>query len=74
MEPHKPLVFSISLDLNEVSADDLCLVPRIGPSLAEKIAAYREKRKGFFAVEELKKVRGIGEKTYQRLQGYFTLH
>ena len=71
MEPQKLLVFSISLDLNRVSANDLCLVPGIGESLAHEIVAYRERRRGFRSVEELKNVRGIGEKKYQSIRGFF---
>ena len=71
MAAHKLLVFSLPLDLNHVSAEDLCLIPGIGKSLAQEIVAYRERRKGFRSVEELKNVRGIGEKKYQDLRGFF---
>ena len=73
MEAHKLLLFSIPIDLNEASAEDLCLVPGIGPSLAQEIVAYRERRKGFSRIEDLQNVRGIGEKTYQRVQGYLSV-
>jgi competence protein ComEA len=71
MAANKLLVFSLPLDLNDVSAEDLCLVPGIGESLAQEMIAYRERRKGFRSVEELKNVRGIGEKKYQDLKGFF---
>ena len=71
MEATKLLVFSIPLDLNRVSIEDLCLVPGIGESLAREIVAYREKRKGFQSIDELKKVKGIGEKKYQSLKNFF---
>ena len=71
MEATKLLVFSIPLDLNRVSIEDLCLVPGIGESLAREIVAYREKRKGFQSTDELKKVKGIGEKKYQSLKNFF---
>ena len=45
MEAKKLLTFSIPLDLNRVTLEDLCLVPGIGPSLAGEIIAYRERRK-----------------------------
>ncbi|NWF94075.1 MAG: helix-hairpin-helix domain-containing protein [Syntrophaceae bacterium] len=73
MEPRKLLVFSIPLDLNRVTAEDLCLVPGIGETLAKEIVAYRERRKGFRSLEELKAVKGIGEKKYQSLGVYFTV-
>jgi competence protein ComEA len=73
MEARKLLVFSIPLDLNRVSVEDLCLVPGIGESLAKEIVAYRERRKGVRSVEELKNVKGIGEKKYQSLKAYFNV-
>ena len=73
MEAHKLLVFSISLDLNRVSIEDLCLVPGVGESLAREIAAYRERRKGFRSVEELKNIKGIGEKKWQAFKDVFTV-
>jgi competence protein ComEA len=73
MEAHKLLVFSIPLDLNRVSVEDLCLIPGIGESLAREIVTYRERRRGFRSVEELKSVKGIGEKKFQSIKSYFTL-
>jgi len=72
MAANKLLVFSIPLDLNHVSVEDLCLIPGIGESLAKEMIAHRERRKVFRSVEELKNVRGIGGKKYQNLKGFFT--
>jgi competence protein ComEA len=71
MAANKLLVFSIPLDLNHVSVEGLCLIPGIGESLAQEIIAYRKRQNGFRSVEELKNVRGIGEKNYQDLKGFF---
>jgi len=71
MEANKLLVFSIPLDLNRVSMEDLCLIPGIGESLAREIVTYRERRKGFRSVEELKNVKGIGEKKYESFKTFF---
>jgi competence ComEA-like helix-hairpin-helix protein len=71
MPANKLLVFSIPLDLNRVSVKDLCLVPEIGQSLAQEIVAYRERRKGFRSVEELKNVKGIGEKKWNDFKKFF---
>jgi len=73
MAANKLLVFSIPLDLNRVSMEDLCLIPGIGESLAQEIITYRERRKGFRSVEELKNVKGIGEKKYQVFKEYFVI-
>ena len=71
MEANKLLVFSIPLDLNRASIEDLCLVPGIGESLAREMVAYRERRKGFRSVEELKNIKGIGEKKYHLFKPFF---
>jgi len=71
MEARKLLVFSLPLDLNRVSVEDLCLIPGIGESLAQEILAYREKRRGFRSVEELKNVKGIGEKKWRTIKPFF---
>src|SRR4030042_5997440 len=67
MEANKLLALSIPLDLNRVSVEDLCLIPGIGESLAKEIVSHRERRKGFRSVEELKNVKGIGEKKWKEL-------
>ncbi|MDI7261558.1 MAG: helix-hairpin-helix domain-containing protein [Thermodesulfobacteriota bacterium] len=73
MEANKLLVFSIPLDLNRVSIEDLCLIPGIGESLAREIVTYRERRKRFRSVEELKNVKGIGEKKYESFKTFFII-
>ena len=73
MEANKLLTFSIPLDLNRVSVEDLRLIPGIGESLAREIVTYRQRRKGFRSVEELKNVKGVGEKKYQSYKPFFTV-
>ncbi len=73
MEPKKLIVFSIPLDLNRVTAEDLRLIPGIGESIAQEILSYRQRRKAFRSIEELKEVKTIGEKKYQSLKSYLTV-
>ena len=73
MEANKLLVFSIPLDLNRVSAEDLCLIPGVSETLAHEIVGYRERRRRFRSVEELKNVKGIGEKKYQSFKAAFVV-
>jgi len=73
MAANKLLVFSIPLDLNRVSREDLCLIPGIGESLAQEIITYREGRRGFRSIEELKNVKGIGEKKWKDFRKVFTV-
>jgi competence protein ComEA len=73
MQASKLLTFSIALDINRVSAEDLCLIPGIGESLAREIVVYRERRRGFRSVEELRNVKGIGEKKWRTLKPFVTV-
>jgi len=73
MEAHKLLVFSVPLDLNRVSVEDLCLVPGIGESVAKEIVAHRERKKGFRSVQELTSVKGIGEKKWLEVRHFFVV-
>jgi competence protein ComEA len=71
MDANKLLLFNIPLDLNQVSVEDLCLLPGVGEVLAREIIAYRQKRRGFRSIEELNNVKGIGDKTYQSIKTFF---
>jgi len=73
MAANKLLVFSIPIDLNRVSREDLCLIPGVGESLALEIVAYRERRRGFRSIEELKNVKGIGEKKWKDFKKFLTV-
>jgi competence protein ComEA len=65
-EPKK--IVSGPLDINTASAADLAQLPRIGPRMAERIVAYRQERGAFTAVDDLRNVKGIGEKTFEKLR------
>ena len=61
------------VDLNTADATTLITLPGIGPTLAERILAYRETRGPFLAPEELLAVPGIGAKVYAGLAERLTL-
>ena len=56
------------IDLNNATSAQLETLPGIGPSLAGSIIAERERRGGFRSVNELREVRGIGEKRFADLR------
>ncbi len=56
------------LDLNAASLEALQTLPGIGPALAERIDRYRSTQRPFQNVRELRRVRGIGRKTMQKLR------
>ena len=55
------------IDVNTASAADLELLPRVGPALAARIVADRERNGRFTHLDELDRVSGIGPRTVQRL-------
>jgi len=62
-----------SIDLNTASEAQLESLPGIGPTLAERIVAYREETGGFSSVEEILEVYGIGSKTFEEISPYLTV-
>ena len=61
------------VNLNSATPAELEALPGIGPTLAEAIIAERERRGGFRSVNELRDVRGIGEKRFADLKDKVTI-
>lgn len=59
------------MDINAAAEDDLRAVPGLGLELTRRILALREERGGFHVLEELKDVKGIGDKRFQAMKEYF---
>ena len=58
------------LNINTASAEELQTLPSIGPQTAEKIIHYREEHGDFSSVDALTDVKGIGEKTLEKLKPF----
>ncbi len=56
------------LSLNTATAEELERLPHIGPGLAARIVAYRERHGAFAAVDSLVRVPGIGPATLARIR------
>ena len=61
------------VNLNTATAAQLEELPGVGPVLAEAIIAERERSGGYRKVEDLQKVRGIGEKRFADLRDLVTV-
>ncbi|MBQ7514941.1 MAG: ComEA family DNA-binding protein [Schwartzia sp.] len=56
------------IHLNTADEKALETLPGIGPVMAKRIVEYRTKHGAFQHPEDLKRVRGIGERTYEKLK------
>lgn len=61
------------VNINTADTESLMLLPRVGPSVAQRIVEFREQNGKFKSVEELMLVRGVGEKTFALLEPYVTI-
>lgn len=62
-----------ALNLNAATKDELIALPGIGPAKAQAILDYRSANGGFKSVEELKDVKGIGAKRFEKLKAELTV-
>ena len=62
-----------AINLNTATKDELVALPGIGPAKAQAILDYRSAHGAFKSIEELKDVKGIGAKRFEKLKGEFTV-
>ncbi|HEU4808487.1 MAG TPA: helix-hairpin-helix domain-containing protein [Homoserinimonas sp.] len=61
------------VNLNTADATALETLPRVGPAMAARIIAWRQANGRFSAVEDLKSVSGIGDKTFEAMRDLITI-
>lgn len=61
------------ININTSSASELQSLNGVGEKKAEKIIQFREENGSFKTIEDLKKVDGIGEKTFDSLKSQITI-
>ena len=61
------------LNLNKATEEELQMIPGIGPSTAAMIIEYRDSHQGFQSVDELRAVKGIGEKKMEKIRLHITV-
>lgn len=70
------LVFSLfslswalaAVNINTASVQELQSLPNIGPAKAQAIVDYRTEHGPFKSIEDIRKVKGIGQATFDKLK------
>ncbi len=69
----QPLELAYIVDLNTANWLEFSLLEGIGEVLGKRIVSYREEHGPFTEIEQIREVRGIGEKTYARIAPHLTI-
>ncbi len=57
-----------AVNINTANQEELASLPNIGNSKAQAIIDYRKANGGFKSLDDLKHVKGIGEKTFEKIK------
>lgn len=63
-----------SVNINLAELNDLLELNGIGPQKAQEIINYREANGSFNTIQDITKVTGIGEKTFEKIQNQITVN
>lgn len=61
------------ININTATQADLETIDGIGPALAERIIEYRKQNGKFKNIDELKSVKGIGDKKFESIKEKITV-
>jgi len=73
LDPPKMKVLSIPVNINTAKAEELDILPGVGPTTAQAIVDFRETHGKFSALEDLLQVKGIGPKKFASLRPHITI-
>jgi competence protein ComEA len=62
-----------AINLNTATKEELVALPGVGPAKAQAILDYRSSHGPFKSIEEVKDVKGIGAKRFEKLKGELTV-
>ena len=60
------------VSINNASLEELDTLPGVGPSIAQRIIEYR-KEQPFTSLDDLKNVKGIGDKSFEKMKEQISL-
>jgi comEA protein len=61
------------ININTASKEELIRLPNIGPKTADKIIEYRNRHGKFLTIEDIKQIKGIGDKRFQALRDFIVV-
>jgi len=66
-EFNKDIKVAVGVNINTANTERLSKLTGVGPVLARRIIAYREKYGPFTRAEDIKNVKGIGPKKFEKM-------
>jgi comEA protein len=70
IEAKKTVNYKIPININKASSEELEAIPGVGEVTAQSIIQYRADYGSFQDLEDLKKIRGIGDKKAEIINKY----
>jgi len=61
------------ININTATSAELQKLPRVGPKIAQRIIDFRNQNGNFKTIEDIMKVRGIGEKVFKQIRDMITV-
>jgi len=61
------------ININSATLEELDALPGIGPAIAQRIVDYRDQNGAFEQIDDLKKVRGIGDALFAQIKDLITV-
>jgi competence protein ComEA len=66
----EPLVAKFQVDVNKANWPELIQLPGVGQTLAQRMITEREEHGAFRDMDDLRRVRGVGPRTLERIKPY----
>ncbi len=62
------------VNVNTATEDQIAVLPGIGPKLAAEVVNYRTNNGNFKAIEDLRKVSGVGDKKFEKIKNFVAVN